>query len=269
MDRIVRSFELVAQSFGILAHDAELLILPVLSALCTGATIAAVVFGLGVDLRHLQADPTQVPLPLFALYVALYAIGIFFQAAVVAAATERIRGGNPTLLSALAAPARKIVQILLWALLAATIGMALRMIAERGRLLGRLLAGAAGLAWSLATFFVVPVIVLEDVLFGEVIGRSSDLFSETWGESVAGGVGLGAAAFAAWAMLCVVSFGAWRFIGEGAIVVFGVGAIFLAVLFSTLQGIFLASLYAYATGSPAADGLDRALLREAFAKKRG
>ena len=58
--------------------------------------------GFGLSASHLPQRGPALYIPLFLFYVVTYAIGIFFQAAIVAGATERMRGGDPTVASALA-----------------------------------------------------------------------------------------------------------------------------------------------------------------------
>src|SRR5260370_20195438 len=65
------------------------------------------------------------------------------------------------------------------------------MIAERTGWLGRIVIGLIGMAWTLASYFVVPVLVVEDVGPAEALQRSADLFRQTWGEEVAGGFSFG------------------------------------------------------------------------------
>ena len=46
------------------------------------------------------------------------------------------------------------------------------------------------------------------------------------------------------------------------------GAVFLMVFFSALQGVYVASLYGYATGGQGADGFDKSLFDQAFVPKK-
>jgi hypothetical protein len=269
MDRITRSFKLVSQSYAVLMQDTELLLLPLVSGAVMSIVVALFVLASGIDALTLEEQGPALYVPLFFMYVALYAVGIFFQCAVVAGATERMRGGSPTLASAIAAAGRRIVSIVIWACLAATVGMALRAIQDRVGLVGKIVVGLIGAAWSLATFFVVPVLVLEDVYIGDVLGRSVSIFRETWGESFIGGASLGFASFCAWALLAIVSFVLYSAIGLPALIVFGAGAILLLMFFSTLQGIYLASLYRFATEGDVPQGYDKHLLQSAFVEKRG
>ena len=267
MGRIGRSFQLVGQSYRILMQDKELMVLPLISGAIIAVVVLGFAFGFGIDASRIERHGPDVYLPFFLIYVVTYAIGIFFQAAVVAGATERMRGGDPTVSSALSAAARRLGPILMWAVVAGTVGMVIRMIHDRVGFVGRIIASLVGAAWSLATFFVVPVLVLEDRSIGESFSRSVSVFRQTWGETVAGGTSLGVAALCAWVTLVAIVGLLAYVVGIIALVVFGVGAICLMIFFSALQGVYVASLYRYATGGQATSGFDPDLLRQAFVPK--
>jgi hypothetical protein len=267
MGPIGRSFRLVAQSYRILMRDKELMVLPLASGVIMAIAVISVAVGFGLDTSQLEERGPNVYLPLLLMYVATYAIGIFFQAAVVAGATERMRGGDPTVGSALAAAGRRIGPILMWAVVAGTVGLAIRIIHDRVGFVGKIITSVVGAAWSLATMFVVPVLVLEERPFNESFSRSVSVFKRTWGESVAGGVSLGAAAICAWlTLVAFVGMLTWA-VGVAGLVVFFPGAIFLGIFFSALQGVYVASLFRYATEGEAPAGFDRALLDSAFVAK--
>jgi len=270
MGRISRSFELVGQSYRILMQDKELMVLPLISGLIMAVVVASFFLVFGVIGRD---APPQAPafafyVPVFLMYVVTYAVGIFFQAAVIAGATERMRGGDPTVGSALAAARRRFGPIVMWAIVAGTIGMLLRAIQDRAGFIGKVVVGIAGATWSLATFFIVPVLVLEDKSIQESFTESVTMFKKTWGETVAGGAGLGIAAFCAWLVLFAVAALLAAVAGPLAIVVFAAGAILLAIFFSTLHGVYVASLYRYATEGAVPPGFDRTLFDNAFVPKR-
>jgi uncharacterized protein DUF6159 len=266
MGRIGRSFALVGQSYRMLMHDKELMVLPLISGAIIAAVVGGVVYGFGFDVIDRHRPDTY--LPLFLTYVVTYAIAIFFQAAVVAGATERMRGGDPTVGSALAAAGRRAGPILIWAVVAATVGMLLRVIEQRLGFVGRIVARLAGAAWSLATFFVVPVLVLEDRSVRDSFTRSVGVFKRTWGETVVGGVSLGMAAMCAWVTLVAIVGMLAYIIGVAAVAVFVAGAIFLMIFFSALQGVYVASLYRYATEGHPGSGFGDDLLKQAFVPKR-
>jgi hypothetical protein len=270
MERISRSFDIMILSYRVLLRDKELLVLPLVSMTVTAVTIASFVFGLGVTRSELRTGGPAMYLPLLLLYVVIYTVGIFSQAAVVAGATERMRGGDPTLGSALAAAGRRIGPIIGWAILAATVGTVIRAIQDRAGVFGKLVAFVGGTAWSLAAFFIVPVLVFEDLSIRESLRRSARLFKDVWGESVAGGVTLGLANLVVTIPLAVVALLIAVVVGKTAgIGVFIAGMIVLTIVFAALQGIYLATLYRYATEGWVPAGFDGELLRQAYVSKDG
>jgi len=267
MGRIGRSFQLVRLSYRILMQDKELMVLPLLSGTAIAAVVALVGFGSGLDSARIEEMGPAAYLPLFFTYVVAYAIGIFFQAAVIAGAVERMRGGDPTIRSALSAAWRRAGAIVLWAIVAATVGVVLQAIRDRLVFVGRIMTSIIGAAWSLATFFVVPVLVLEDRSVREAVPRSAGMFKQTWGETVVGGTTLGAATICGWLTLCALTgLIAWV-AGTVALAFLAVGAVALLVFFTSLQGIYVASLYEYAIGGRGPGGFDETVLRGAFVPK--
>jgi hypothetical protein len=265
MGRIERSLQLVSESYKILMQDKELMILPLLSGLFM--TVVVLIIALGSVLGSAAELDAPRTIAIFLGYVVLYSIGLFFQAAVVIGATERMNGGDPTVQSALAGALQRASQIVAWAIVAATVGMLLRAIQERVGFLGRIVTGFLGVAWSLATFFIVPVLVLEDRSIKDSFSRSVTVFRETWGETFVGSGGIGLVSFIAWLALILVTVvlalvGAWIL----AIFVFAAGAIALLMLFSALQGIYVAALYRFATHGDGG-GFNSALLKQAFVPK--
>jgi hypothetical protein len=269
MDRIIRSFELVGESFRVLWQDKELMILPLLSGAFIAAVMSAFVFGLGLSgdgLRHAQANDLGLT---FGLLVVTYAIGTFFQAAVVAGATERLNGGDPTLASALLAAARRAPSILMWAIISATIGTLLRSLEKKAGFIGDLVIRFVGAGWSLATFFVIPAMVVEELPASEALPRSAEVFRATWGQTLAGGLSLAAAGTVAWLTLAAaVGLLFWAGAGLYALAVLIPGAILLIAIGSALDGVYVASLFRFATVGDA-PGFDRHLLAGAFKKDSG
>lgn len=269
MGRIARSFQLVGQSYRILIQDKELMVLPLISGAIIAAIVASFFFGVGFDAAKIERRGPDVYVPLLIMYVLMYAVGIFFQAAVVAGATERMRGGDPTVKSSLSAAGQRLGPILMWAVVAGTVGLFLRVIHDRAGFVGKIVASFVGAAWSLATFFVVPVLVLERRPIGESFTRSVSVFKQTWGETVVGGASLGIVAFAAWmTLVAIVGLLAWMQALAAALVVGAVGATLLMIFFSALQGVYVASLYRFATEGQVASGFDTELLAQAFVPKR-
>jgi hypothetical protein len=272
MGRISRTFELAKASWAVLKQDKELVALPVLSLLATLAVAATFLIPIisGGDAGALEDAGTGEYVLMGIAYVVLAFITIFFNAALVHAANERMEGGDPTLGSALAGAMSRVHRILPWAIVSATVSIILQAIEERAGALGRIISGIAGLAWSLVTFLVLPVLVIEDVGVVEGVKRSGSMFKRTWGENVAAQVGFGLLGLLAAlpAVLLVFAGFAMGEVAGVAMVVLAVAWILLVTMvISALSGIFQTALYRYANGKSAgAFGADE--LEQAFAAKR-
>ncbi len=260
MGRIAQTWELIGDSFAILKSDKELLLLPVCSGIFC-VLVSVVVLGgggllLGPQNWQLTASagsrhsvPQSVWVCLFVFYLADYFVITFFNVALVSAASSRLAGGHAKLNDGLETAWKRKGKILQWAFLSATVGVLLRMIAERAGWLGRLVGGMTGMAWTLASYFVVPVLVAEDVGPAEALQRSADLFRQTWGEEVAGGFSFGLI----FTLLALPAL-ALPFLGKNLGTTGVVAGIALAVLYwlalsvvsAAVQGIFVAALYRYA-----------------------
>jgi tetratricopeptide (TPR) repeat protein len=157
---------------------------------------------------------------------------------------------------------------------AATVGMVLRAISERAGFLGRLAVGLVGMAWTLATYLAVPVLVTKDVGPLDAVKESAALFKRTWGEQVVGNFGMGWVVVLAGLSWCIVSvllmvLGAqispWG-VAAGAVVAVA-GFVFLALLASALKGVYTAALYRYASTGEAGY-FEPAMVENAFRPKR-
>ncbi len=248
MGRIQTSIEIAKSSWRVLKADKELLLLPILSGLATIVTIglfAVPILASGTNLDTYEPGTAQY-ITLFILYFVLAYITIFFNAALVSAAHERLNGGDPTLGSALRGAASRAGKILPWALVSATVSIILRTLEERAGVLGRIVIGLVGMAWAVVTFLVLPIIVIEGLGVGDAVKKSTAMFRRTWGENLTAQVGLGFIGFlAAIPGMGLLLLG----VSNKSLVGIGIGILWLAaaaIVMSALSGIFQTALYHYA-----------------------
>jgi hypothetical protein len=193
----------------------------------------------------------------------------------VGAAMIRLDGGDPTLGDGLRIAFSRLPKIIVYAVIAATVGMILRWISERAGIVGQIVGGIIGFAWSVATFLVVPVLVVENVGPFEAIKRSTGYLKRTWGEQIIGNVGIGLV-FGVLIMLVIFAGGALAFFLFQASVMLGlIGVValillvgVLALIGSALGGIFTASVYRYATKGDGGSMFNNEVLAAAFRQKR-
>ena len=279
MEKFERSWRIMKASWDILRQDKEILLFPVLSGLSLLLILASFALPIlalgGVDTvqriaRHNGAVGNAVVL--FSFYFINYLVLIFFNTALVACATIRMRGGNPTVGDGLQAAGSRLFEIAGWALVSASVGLVLRMIEERSNIIGRIVAGLVGMAWGVTSYLVIPILVNERKGPMEAFQESARLLKKTWGEELIGGFSFGLIFF----VLALPAFGllAAGCAGGKALtaVVLALAVLYLvalSVVQAALQGIFQAALYQYAKkGEPprgfACDVLNEAITPRAF-----
>lgn len=261
---IKRSFRLIGESYRVLRQDPELIWLTVASFIAV-TFVAVVLGGFGFSIGAFGANNEPVSGPGYALLAVGYFLGyfaiIYFQVALVAAVMHRMDGHDPDIKYALSQANHRLSAIVLWAAIAATVGLLLRALEGMargqngpGRIVAMIVVSILGFAWSLMVFFVIPVIVVEQKTGLEAIKRSSTTLKQKFGESIIGNQGIGLIM-----MLAIVVFaGIPLFIGVtifnasavlGGIIILvamGVG-VFIAAAGAALDSTYRAVLYRYVT----------------------
>ena len=277
-DRFQRSWDLAGECMSVLMEDKSLLVFPLLSSIALViviATFAVPLIPAFSLLSHSGAVHTLSWMRyavLFAFYWLQFSVIIFFNTALVEVALQRFDGEEAGIADGLRRAVSRLPVILVYALVAATVGAALRIIVERVGFVGRIIVGLIGFAWSVATALVVPVLAAEDVGPIEAIRRSVELIKKAWGEDIIGNAGIGVVfgllmflVAIAGGFLVVVAFSANNAAaGVLLLVVLVLAMSLLGLAYATLHGIYSAALYRYATGDSAAGGIAPRLIEGAF-----
>ncbi|MFZ2066093.1 MAG: DUF6159 family protein [Xanthobacteraceae bacterium] len=294
MGSLSRGWSMARASFAVLRRYPKIAILPVIS----GAAWLLVLGLLVLSLLPLSGLLYGLTAPLWdklgsdraghiAFYVAaavvLYAltvVTVFFNVALISCALRCHAGQEPSIRSGLAAAKSCLPQILGWALVAATVGLALNavegLLQDKLGIVGDLIGGLFGFAWSLA---VLPVLVVEKVGPITAIRRSSAILRSKWGESLAGETRFGllgflfvlqaAAVFFA-GLAIQLSYGSAAMAGLGVLLM-ALGALYglvIVVIFQVLSTIFLTDVYVYAVTDRIPSTLDAALVAGSFRSKK-
>jgi len=258
------TWNLVSQSFRLLRSDKKLLVFPVLSAIGAAALalpLLSAVFGMRPGRGFHWGPDTW--LFFFLWYWGASFITIFFNCALAACVQMRFAGQDPTLADGLRRAASRVDTILMWSLVSATVGQIARAMEERAGWIGRLIIGTVGLGWGMATYLVIPVLVMEDAGVMDSVRRSSSLLRQTWGEQLISGIAFG------WLGLLVAIPGVvLGVVGANGHPLFIVPAIAwfatMAAAFTAAREIFTVALYRYATTGEPPNGYDAATLGTAL-----
>ncbi len=278
--RISNSWELVKASFAVLRADKELLIFPVvamLASLVVMATFAVPMLLSGIIDSWISGDANGVLSVAvgFLFYLVMYFVTIFFNSALAGAAAIRLEGGDPTLADGFRIAGQHIGNILGYAAIAATVGMVLRAISERGGIIGQIVSSILGFAWGVVTFLVVPILVIEGVGPMDAIKRSAELLRRTWGEQIVGNFSIGAIFGLLTLAVILVSVPlviAAASAESVALILLMLGAailviIALSLLSSTLSAIYSVAVYRYAVDGEAGEFFPADLVQGAFRPK--
>ena len=280
--KFATSWSLVKASAVVLKNDRELLLFPLFSTLSTLLVVVSFVGPLWTTgaLAHLHDAAARSGgsafgvggyALLFLFYLCQYTVIFFFNTALVSVAMARLQGDDAGLGDGLRLAWSRLPAIIGYALIAATVGVLLRALERRAGLVGRWIIGLLGVAWTVATFLVVPVLAATDLGPAAAVKESARLLRRSWGENLIGNAGIGivfSVVMVAVALLAGVMFvaaGAHSFAVDALVAgVFVLLFIVLALVQSTLQGIYSAALYRYATTGEAGSGFESTALQQAF-----
>ena len=147
-------------------------------------------------------------------------------------------------------------QIVIWGLISGTVGLiitAFQSMQQSDNLVvsifGHIASFIVQVAWWIATFFVVPMIVLDNIGVGESMSKSPELFKQTWGEDVVSTTGTGIINILVCLLIvaiCLPLFALGEIgIGLGILVMFA-GIAISVLFFSACEAVNRVSLYYFA-----------------------
>jgi Family of unknown function (DUF6159) len=270
MGRIGRGWQLSKESWAIVKADRSLLVFPVVAGI--GALIAVAAFGGAGAGVYSTSEPLAIVIGVIGLYVVI-AVSTFCNVALTACAARALEGADTTPSEGWSAARGRLGPILSWAGVQLVVGAAISAIQAvlrqgAGQLISSIVGGLANFAWTVASFFVVPLIALEGLGPKAALSRSVAIIRQRWGEGVTGTFAIGAivfvVAFLPGVVLVVVGVGLGDAIGV-ALILLGV-AVFLvgAVLQNALMAVFKVALYRFATEDRVVGTYERSQLEAAF-----
>lgn len=279
-----RSWQLVKASWAVLQADKELLWFPVISGIitiliCIVMFIPSVVVSITLFSTGASEGVTEVFgfVGLFIFYLVTYTISIYFNTALIGAAMIRMDGGDPTMKDGFDIANSRLGKIIGFAAMSATVGVIIRVLQERGGIVGNIVSWLGGIAWNLATFLVIPVLVTQNIGPIDAVKSSASLLRETWGEQITGNWSIGGVFLLVYLLVIGIGIALGFFAGavlESMTAVIAVVSlvviafIIVAIVQGALNGIYQAALFRYANTGTAPDDFDINLIQGAFKPKR-
>ena len=276
---IGNTWQITKLSWKVLQLDRELIFFPIMGtigAIIVGAVAAGVFAGTGTFDRLGSAGDAEfnvvdLIIALVAYFGGLYMV-IFFNAALVAAARERLEGGDPNVMSGIRAVRGMWLAILGWTIITGTVGLILQALQSMARenshgvmrIVAVILVSLLQTAWAYITFFVIPVLVVERIGPISAIRRSGGLLRQSWGEQLTASFSFFIIYILA-LLIVAIPVVVLAFIAPVAAIIVGVilGGIALASV-AAMEGIFKAALYEWVSEGKGSEWFDRQLLSNAY-----
>ena len=220
MNKLRRSWILFKCSVSIVLQNKKLLVFPILSFIFTMMIFGFVILPVAfqptghsftqgahwkavadtlVVAKSTAANPGRSDVTLKPVAVGI-AIGIymvsmflatFFNVAFFHQILQALRGNAVSVQAGLRFAISKLSAIAMWSLFAGVVGLIIKTIEERMDVIGRIIMKFVGTAWSVASVFVIPVLIVEPSINPvTVLRKSASTLKKTWGESLAGYLGL-------------------------------------------------------------------------------
>lgn len=278
MGVLYHSRELLRASWQVLKLDKELLFFPLLSGLGCLLIIASFVVPLFVVaegsrfIALIQSNNIILQLSLvYLFYFSNYLVISFFNSAVVICATIRMNGGDPTIWDGLRLAWKRLPLIIRWAFFASGIGMLLRLLETRVGWIGKIVVSLLGFAWTVTSFLVIPVMVVDKRSPRAAFQESARLLKQTWGQQLIANFSFGVIFFLlaipVYPLIVIVTVYGNLLLMNVAIGLVVVYIFSLIIIQSALQGIVQAALFKYARSGQVAIGFDEPLLKYAIHPK--
>jgi hypothetical protein len=272
---------IVEQSWNVLKHDKELVLFPIFSAIVSLiATAVLVAIGMGIYYGNIQwfvgmpKEQQQVMyyVVAFIYYFVTFFIVNFFQAGLFIIAHARLSGQNLSFGDGFGGAIKNSGKIFVWSLISATVGVILKIISDKSKVIGKIVAAILGSAWNILTYFSLPSLIIGQKSVGESFKESAMVIRKTWGESII--ISLGVGFFFGLMTLAVFSIFIVIFIlvprtdvGIILLILFVLYMVFISILSSTLSSIFKLALYEYARTGTMPQGFSPELVQNAVKVK--
>jgi len=194
-----RSGEMTDKTWAVIKENPQLLRFPALAAVY-GALAAFIFMAPALALVALSdAAPAYIAAGVL-FFIGAWAatfVGLRYIAGLVFVADSLMRGEVARFEDGMRIASERTQALGLWALISVVVGWILGMIEGGGdenvvvTIVRVIVASVLSAAWSLITFFVLPVIVLENIGAPTAMKRSMSVIRDKWGEAVTGSFRIG------------------------------------------------------------------------------
>lgn len=227
--------------------------------------------------QHVEPSKQMMAYMVIAYFLSMF-LATFFNVAFVHEIFDALDGNTVSVGEGIQFALTKLKPILMWTLFAGVVGMLIKAAEEKFGFFGRMVVRSIGLAWSVASVFVIPVLVLEEHPENPigVVRQSAGVIRKAWGEAIAGYAGLQIGGVIAVGALFVALFAGgflayslrspWVFLGALGLWLAFASAFSYAL--GVAGNVYLCVLYRYATRGTVPEGYTAEMLGLAWTPKK-
>ena len=255
---IGRGWEMSKLSMSVVKKDPELMVYMILAGVMSLACLIGMSMPQFLEMGWaVNADCSFTGTYLgftFVGYMVLSIVVVFWNCAIIANANIRLTGGDPKFADGVNAALKRLPIIIVWGIIAGTVGLLLKFLEGVARSSDHPAAAAmatvihviGGLAWWVMTFFMIPHLILENKSIGDALKASKATFFDTWGENIVSGLGIGAIAFLFGIPIVLLTIGLTAVAGPFGLLV---GAVLIGLLIAwanAAEQVAVVALFRYA-----------------------
>lgn len=280
-EKLENSWKLAKECWRILMLDKEMLAFPFMAFMTTIVVLGGISYPLWSSsiFNPSTPEPMIIDSSFAILSWALlcivpgyicYFIAVFFNAGLITCSFIRLCEGDPVVKDGLAMAWHRLPQIFTWSVLAATVGLLLRMVKGNNTILRSVFGSTLELGWRVAGYFTLPIIVAEEKGALKALKGSGQLIRKNWGEALTLEIGFSILAypalvpfFALFAMAYAMT-STMPLLSSGLIIIALIYVFVISLVIATLDAIAKAALYMYAVGNGMPEGFQPGLLEKMF-----
>ena len=259
-DTISRGWKMSKLSMVVVRHDPELMFYVALSGIFSIAAFVGMAIPELLGMSWIY-DENGAMTPaymafIFCGYMVLSIIVTFWNSAIIANAHIRLSGGNPKFRDGISAAMKRIHLIIMWGMIAGTVGLLLKMLNTAAKneknpglaALASILHIIGATVWWMMSFFIIPHLVIEGQGIRGAMRSSKDMFFKRWGENVVSGIGIGIISGLFSFAIIVFSIGMFALVPDLWYIWLIIGAVSMTILIcwtSAAEQVAVAALYLY------------------------
>lgn len=257
-ERLSNGWQMAKLSYTTINENRSLLLFPVFSGIALIFVLASFAGGsfffageqINALLNEEQSSKMLIYAAAFCYYFVSYFVIVFFNSALIHCALKILNGEETNVRDGIGFAWSRIGKIFAWSALSATVGTLLQALQETGKI-GQIVSSLIGMAWSIMTFFVVPILVYEDRGVLDTVKESGRMMRQKWGESLSATASFGFFNFLGILASIGIGFALAAYINVTLGIAVGVLlALAVSTISSAAGSVFVAAVYNHVTGRP-------------------